>query len=227
MPSKDQAMLYRYTGIAELADWLFTGTLRFTDPRTWSDPFEVYSARPRPLDDAARKQPRGELCMYVKSFCRASSSEAMWKMYSPGGHGVRIAIDRKALGKELHDLAERIQCEVKLKDVAYKPGHMLAKAKHPVSAQAMLKEAFQKRTSFSHEHETRVVIVQKHRGERVPPEHWSYEISPGVIRSIYVDPRGPESLVSLCKLLAREHGLKAVTVKKSALYETPDHRKDK
>jgi hypothetical protein len=214
--------LYRYMGLPELVDWLYSGQLRFADPRSWDDPFEVYPAISR---QAQAQQPaRSSHCLYVKSFSRSASSEALWHIYSPHRTGVRVTVERRGLQQAATTLAERHDAEARLAPVRYKAGYEIEKdLEGQLTAEEFFQSAFLKRRSFQHEQEVRLVIAQPVTC-RMPPRHRRYPVDIGVIRSIYVDPRATERTLDRCRRIAKDAGLRGIRVDRSALFEAPLHR---
>src|SRR5574343_340232 len=81
--------LYRIMSFDRAAAILSTGKLYFSHPSVWDDPFERAIIHPLSKD------------VFAQCWCRTAISDAMWRIYSPHGLGVRVATTRERLQRAL------------------------------------------------------------------------------------------------------------------------------
>jgi hypothetical protein len=190
---ESQKYLYRIIRFEHLIRLFKDKELYLTHPSAWEDPYET------------KFNHKSFSFLAAQCWCRHAVSDAMWRIYSPNKLGVRIRTERYEL-KEAMERAWRKQCRYswKLGDVLYKPQSEIDrrmedlreefKKKHdPYKAIAPL---LWKRLAFIHEAETRLIVYDSK--EQEPVTSMAVPIDPhSLIKSVLVDPRAPNEILSL------------------------------
>lgn len=77
--TKGRGLLYRIMDFHRIVQIFERRELYFAHPSTWDDPYEKFIKHPQ------------SHALFAQCWTRASSSDAMWRIYSPNGLGVRIS----------------------------------------------------------------------------------------------------------------------------------------
>lgn len=202
------------------------GTLHFSHPSTWEDPYET------------RVKHEYDHALFAQCWSKEWSSDAMWRIYSPDKLGVRLRTTRTALLAAMEEYAENNQeFSPRLRDVTYLPPSSYKKRIEDLEA-IMAAEIFCnsstaadilciKRNAFIHENEVRAIFHHK-KAER-PVAGKSVKIEPikikvgnlKLINGVMFDPRTPDVLCDAMKLyLVKELKFKG-KIEKSKLYTVP------
>lgn len=211
--------LYRIVSFDRAADILTTRKMYFAHPSTRDDPYE------RILKHERAK------AIFAQCWCRKALSDAMWRIYSPAGLGVRIGTTRQRLHRALTSLKETQGINFRIQNVEYlfqeELDDELRKARDELAERYSFTNAteplFYKRKAFDHEREARVVIYHKDWLETESMKGATLEIEPfEVITSIWIDPRAPDAVVNAYKYYLKEKLKFPGTVEKSRLYLVPN-----
>lgn len=213
---QEKGYIYRFVEFHRAAEIFEKRSLFFARPSLWHDPYEVRI-----------KHPRAE-ALFAQCWCQTAMTEAMWRIYSPHGTGVRMRTTKAKLAAAMRAWTKANKYGYLEGGVAYKePGDIArfykdigAELRAGYSVKRAAEALFVKRESFSHENEWRSIIYCKDgpadtKGLEVP-------IDPhALINGIVLDPRAPMQLVDALALYFKEKlGYKG-TVKASALYKPP------
>ena len=191
----------------------------FAHPSAWDDPYE-----------RVLKHDRAS-AIFAQCWCRKALSDAMWRIYSPHGLGVRIGTTRQRLHAALTAEKERRRITFKIQNVEYLFQEALdaelQKAKANLTANYTFSNAveplFLKRKAFDHERETRAVIFDSSCLNSDPCKGVTIDIDPfDVITSIWIDPRAPQAYVDAYKYYLKRKLKFPGTVEKSRLYLVPN-----
>jgi len=211
--------LYRIVSFDRAAEIITGGRLYFAHPSTWDDPYEKVLKHER-----AR-------AIFAQCWCRKALSDAMWRIYSPYGLGVRIGTTRQRIqrvltaAKNSHQFSFRIQnveylsqvdlqAELKTTRTDLAENYSFNNATEPL---------FLKRRAFDHEQEVRVVVYDASCLDGDPCKGISIKIDPfQLLRSIWIDPRAPNEVVKAYRYYLKEKLGFPGTVEKSGLYAVPD-----
>jgi hypothetical protein len=181
---------------------------------------------------------------YAQSWTTLEESDALWRIYSPDGMGVRISVNLDNLLSEV----KRNDLDISHGNVIYclpeDAQEQIAFIKHESLDAFYSKCCLHKRPEFMHEKEYRLLIRTPldttltfedenydteledktiARFESYPHEPIKYyEFNPSLIGDVTLDPRAPDWFITtirnLCSSIEETRG---VTVKKSDLYNQP------
>lgn len=214
---KSDQFLYRIIRFERLVQMLQTDRWHFAHPSAWEDPYETHITNS--LSNT----------MFAQCWCRKGVSDAMWRIYSPDKLGVRIRTTEKKLIVALGEATKKQDMGFRTAKVKYlNPLEYLVHARRIrdglktkatfVRASAQL---FFKRTAFSHEAETRVVVFDPTQPADADVGGIAIELNTRqLIDSVLVDPRAPEEFVAAYKHYLQEHLKFLGSVKKSQLYQS-------
>ena len=188
----------------------------FARPSLWDDPYEVRLRHKR--SDA----------LFAQCWCQTAMSDAMWRIYSPGGLGVRVGTTKKKLLAAVDAWTRANGYNHREGEVEYFSTSDLNR--RSLSLQKDLQKQydpyraadslFGKREAFAHEDEWRAVIYRK--GEDESAKGLSVPVKPHeLINSLLLDPRAPKEVVDALAFFLRERLKFAGKVRPSALYKTP------
>ena len=218
-PVKDS--LYRILPFHRLVQILKTGRWYFAHPSEWEDPYEV------------RRTTKLSPYLFSQCWCRTAVSDAMWRIYSNDGLGVRIRVSQAKLQARLEESAESSGFKFLIRKVKYiKQTELTAleaawtqSTKEPSFAEGTT-HLFRKRLPFDHEAETRVVILDKRHSTANGPKGYPVHLEPTpLIESIFLDPRAPTELTDALRHYLKNKMLFPGHVAKSSLYKL-DTRKE-
>lgn len=218
MKESARGSLYRIVRFHHAVE-ILNGSLHFSHPSKWDDPYETRVKHSR------------DYAMFAQCWGKKSMSDAMWRIYSPDHLGVRIKTTRTKLTDVMKDFVRQNKgYKLRLADVVYEKTPAVRKKTREIVA--ALNEGWQpklaadllfhKREAFDHEKEVRALLFcptidqsQKDIGLKVQVDGHR------LIESIYLDPRAPEPLAD-----ALTHYFKEVLkfegeVQKSELYAKP------
>ncbi|WP_323165953.1 DUF2971 domain-containing protein [Pseudomonas bubulae] len=211
--------LYRIMDFDRVVQIFEKKELYFGKPIIWDDPYESI------LSHAKSDH------IYSQCWSFSGVSDAMWRIYSKNGMGVRISTTFEKLDSLLKTPQDDGAFMYRLRPVKYvSPIEIRQEAievahcsKINLDLARVVDLLYMKRSAFSHEEELRATIF-------FPGEEDSYD-APGVtipidpndfIENILLDPRAPEELIK-----SFEHYFRNVlgyknTIKRSELYKAPD-----
>ncbi len=211
--------LYRILSFDRAAEIISTRKLYFAHPSTWEDPYE------RVLKyEAAR-------AIFAQCWCRKAVSDAMWRIYSPNGLGVRIATTRQRVQRSLAEVRKTREINYAILNIEYltqdETDARFIKARNQLRADCSVESAIEplsfKRLAFDHEREARVVIYDGSLIKGKPKKGILVDVDPfKLITSIWIDPRAPDEYVKAYKFCLKEKLGFPGTVAKSRLYDVPD-----
>jgi hypothetical protein len=211
--------LYRIVSFDRAAEIITGRRLYFAHPSTWDDPYEKILKHER-----AR-------AIFAQCWCRKALSDAMWRIYSPAGLGVRIGTTRQRLNRTLTAAKANHNFNFRVQNVEYlSQGELdaeLRRAKRDLAKEYTFENAteplFLKRLAFDHEQEARVVVYDAQYLKGDPSKGLSIEVDPfELLRSIWIDPRAPDEVVKAYRYYLKEKLGFPGTVEKSGLYAVPD-----
>lgn len=219
MNTSKTSNLYRIVSFDRAVDIIKNKRLYFAHPSTWDDPYEQV------LHHDQFK------AIFAQCWCRKALSDAMWRIYSPNGLGVRIATTRQRLTQALQLAKKDKIFSFTIQNVEYlfqeELDFELGKARDRLAAARTFGNAtaplFLKRKAFDHEREARVVIHDPAANKVPEMKGITVAIDPfEVITSIWIDPRAPDSIVEAYKFYLEEKLDFPGTVEKSRLYLVPN-----
>ena len=217
--SKARGKLYRIMDFERVVQIFKDESLFFAHPSKWRDPYEV------------RLQHAKSRAIFAQCWCQSGISEAMWRIYSPHGLGVRIATTKEKLEAAAETWAHSKGFHWKGKKVEYEEQATLSARLKEIRDDLATKfvtdraadALFLKREAFGHEDEWRGVIVcndlspkgKARPGIAVPVDPHD------LIDSILLDPGAPAELAdALGHYFTSKLGY-GKPVKPSVLYKVP------
>jgi hypothetical protein len=214
--SRERGYLYRVMDFHRVVQIFRKGELHFAHPNTWDDPYEKFIKHPR------------SHALFAQCWTRAYASDAMWRIYSPHGLGVRISTSEARLNAFGQEFAKKHKYTWRSDEVQYytlpsfrnKAQELAADLNENFSMERAADALYMKRDAFSHEDEWRATLYcpdqsETKSGIKVPVD--AHEL----IRNILLDPRAPGELVDAFTVYFRkELGFKGL-VKRSELYASP------
>lgn len=216
--SKARGKLYRIMDFHRAVQIFETRSLFFAHPSAWEDPYEV------------RLQHKKSDAIFAQCWCQSGISDAMWRIYSPHGIGVRISTTQEKLEEQGKVWAESQGFHWRGEEVEYEEQRKLKDRldaiKRDLSADFQIERAadalFLKRESFEHEDEWRAVITCAGGKKRAQRKGIVVPVDPhALIDNILLDPRAPEELTdALGHYFTAKLGYAGV-VKRSVLYKVP------
>lgn len=210
--------LYRILDFTRVVQIFEKGELYFANPGVWDDPYEK------------RIKHSKNHAVFAQCWSSAPISDAMWRIYSQNGMGVRISTTRSKLESVLNTSAKLKKYSSRVAKVRYQSTAMLAGKIKDIAAD--LNEEFKisravdalyiKRLAFNHEKEWRAILFskdaqpsQEHAGFTVPVDPHDF------VNNILLDPRAPEELVNAFKFYFKGKLLFKRPVRRSVLYKSP------
>jgi hypothetical protein len=196
--------------------------MHFAHPSSWDDPYERVVLHER------------STAIFAQCWSHKAISDAMWRIYSPHAHGVRLGTTRHLLEQALSEAEkENDKLRFKIKKVEYlyqkaldsKLDEVCASLKESYTFSNAIQPLFLKRQAFEHEKETRVVVYNPAFLKSPGAKGITIKIDPfKLIRSIWIDPRAPDSIVEAYKYYLKDKLGFPGNVQKSQLYVAPDQR---
>jgi hypothetical protein len=213
---RDKGYIYRFVEFHRAVEIFENGAVFFARPSLWHDPYEV------------RIQHKRSAALFAQCWCQTAMTEAMWRIYSPHGTGVRIRTTKERFSAAVGAWAKRKRHGWRDGEVEYMEPGPLARYYKELEAQLKAKfdvrraadALFVKREAFRHENEWRAVIDCKDAdpqaaGIAVPVD------AHALIDAIALDPRAPRQLVEALGAHFKDKLGFAGDVKPSALYKPP------
>ncbi|MHC8326021.1 DUF2971 domain-containing protein [Pseudomonas sp. LB1P83] len=213
------ARLYRILDFTKVVQIFEKKELYFANPGSWEDPYENHIKHSK------------NHAVFAQCWSRTPISDAMWRIYSQNGMGVRISTTVLKLRAALKDAAKDKNYRFRVDKVEYKSqADLLIEVK---SIAADLNESFFinraidalyiKRDAFEHEDEWRATLYSKSEVSSKDQKGFTIPVEPhALIDRILLDPRAPEELIQAFKFYFKSYFNYKGTVQRSALYRSPD-----
>jgi hypothetical protein len=211
--------LYRIMDFSRVVQIFDREEIYFAKPSSWDDPYEQQIKHAK--DHAVFAQCWGE----------NPTSDAMWRIYSQHGTGVRISTTVGKLEDVMANACREHGYKKRLKPVRYCKQAEISK--HAKDIAFELKDFFNisratdilyfKRDAFIHETEWRATLFTQEQSSKVLKNGVSIKVNPHeFIDRILLDPRAPEELIKAFRFYFKEKlGFKG-SVSRSALYKAPE-----
>lgn len=213
---KDHGFVYRIMDFHRVVEIFERKELYFAHPSTWEDPYEKFIQHPR------------SHALFAQCWTRAFSSDAMWRIYSPHGLGVRISTTEQKLNDAGRAFAQKQKFKWRSKDVDYynfedfkaKTQQLATDLKTRFTVARAADALYMKRDAFEHEREWRATIYcpaakDQKKGIALPVDPHN------LIRNILLDPRAPKELVDAFTHYFKDKLEFKGLIKRSGLYASP------
>ncbi len=229
-PAKRKASVFRIISLERFFQ-LFTKRQNvLVKPQKWEDPFENFI-----LNWGASRAEKGKVArptVYGQCWTLGKASDAMWRIYSPTSHAVRL---RSTVSKIVESLARASKPtqEAFVGRVKYPyENRLLERANAAIRSMKNGKASMRtcaetlllKRSMFTHEQEVRLLLLSPDDGKD-GRDLYHYEIDPhDMIDQVMLDPR-----ISKAYAAALRYGIQKQTSFKgeilhSMIYAPPDER---
>ncbi|SDS18697.1 Protein of unknown function [Halopseudomonas litoralis] len=220
MASKSrQKNLYRIMDFSRVVQIFEKEEIYFAKPSTWDDPYEQ---RIRHAKDHA---------VFAQCWGERPISDAMWRIYSQNGMGVRISTTVDKLTGVMKVACKAHGYKRRLAKVEYKTQREIDEITRGIAAE--LRDAFDigratdalynKRDAFSHEAEWRATLFTPEASRDVEKKGVSVRLDPhDFIDRILLDPRAPEELVKAFRFYFKNKLNFKGRIGRSVLYKAPN-----
>jgi Protein of unknown function (DUF2971) len=218
--------IYRIISIQRLEELFETGENILVKTYKWEDPFENFILRSKV------KLPSGEIVqynyhnwLYGQCWSFHEASDAMWRIYSPKGDGVRIRTTVRKLHQSLFSSQKTLQeAKCAIGKVCYLNQNKMAIYANEIfddygiTVENLFNSLLVKRTAFKHENEIRLLYCAIDEDEN-KSDKFSYKVEPqSLITQIMLDPRyDPEKAEELKKCIKCKTNFSG-NIKRSLLY---------
>jgi len=210
--------LYRILDFARVVQIFERGELYFAKPSTWEDPYEQ------------RIKHSKDHALFAQCWSELGISDAMWRIYSQNGMGVRISTTTEKLVGVMKAACKEKGYKYRVKEVEYKSQSAINVEAKKIAAD--LRGAFNvsraadmlylKRDAFRHENEWRATFLALSEDRASDKKGLAIKIDPhGFIDRILLDPRAPDELVSAFKYYFKSKIKFRGEVARSVLYKSP------
>ncbi|WPH22339.1 DUF2971 domain-containing protein [Variovorax paradoxus] len=216
METSTKENLYRILPFDRAVE-ILKGSLYFSHPSTWDDPFETIVDH-----DKAH-------AMFAQCWCMNGVSDAMWRIYSPTTLGVRIRTTRKKLDAAMKS-GLKPGYKKRIRKVEYETTAAVKTRAEQIAKELNLafdpKKAadlfYMKRSAFEHEQEVRALLYCEDAPADQPKKGWAIQVNGHeLVESIVLDPRVPDHFSAAMRMyLKSKIGFKG-PVQKSVLYTKP------
>lgn len=215
---REPRKLYRIMDFTKVVRIFESKTLYFANPRVWDDPYEQMLKHP--MDHA----------IFAQCWGRVSISDAMWRIYSANGMGVRISTTPAKLRETISGSTKRLGLKYRLKPVEYITKLNLGKEARNIEADLKknytvsraVDMLYMKRDSFRHETKWRATLYSASEDREISKSGLSIPVDPHfLINDILLDPRAPEELIEAFKFYFERKLKFQGGVSRSALYKIP------
>lgn len=209
--------VYRFVRIARLYELFQRKQNVLVSPDKWDDPFENFILQ-------SKRIPRRS--WFGQCWTRHRASDAMWRIYSPDSHGVRI---RASPSRLVEGLTKSLQPGSRgfIGAVQYLPEKRLMRFAQAALAPGKLDDAVEaaktllvKRPAFRHEAEVRVLLMNPDAPSN--QKLAQYPVDPHeLIDQLMLDPRLSKAEFRTLKHEIRQRTGFTGTIKRSLLYAPP------
>lgn len=211
--------LYRILDFTKVVQIFEKKELYFANPSSWEDPYERHIKHSK------------NHAIFAQCWSRIPISDAMWRIYSQNGMGVRISTTNVKLAAVLKAAAQKKEYRYRVARVKYKSQADLVVETKKIAAD--LNESFDisraidalymKREAFDHEREWRATLFSKSENAAKDQKGFTVPVDPHqFIDRILLDPRAPDELVRAFKFFFETHLQYKRSVKRSVLYQSPE-----
>jgi hypothetical protein len=220
--AKKSVRLYRIMDFTRVVQIFERRELYFAHPTTWDDPYEM------------RLNHKHSHLLFAQCWCQLAVSDAMWRIYSPNGMGVRISTTKAKLRAAVKAWAAPKGYKWRGEEVEYMSQSALEKSVRAIkddlvesfSISRAADTLYLKRNAFAHESEWRATIYCPDDGNedlQVPPSPGlAMPVDPNaLIDRILLDPRAPSELVNAFQFFFKEKLKFPGEVTRSVLYKSP------
>jgi hypothetical protein len=227
MENKDLGSnIYRVMGLDRFYELFENKQNVLVRPSKWEDPFENF------ILNAPARLPDGTIVsfgfnndFYGQCWTKLTSSDALWRIFSPDKTGVRVRTTAQRLLATLQaGLGEWANEQAYIGKVLYLSNKKLVTFGNEVfrtglNSRALAETLLIKRVAFRHEREVRLLYLERDKTEK---DIYAYPVDPhALIDQVMLDPRLPREVANFSKdEIRRRTGFKG-SILHSQLYAPP------
>lgn len=219
--------VYRIVSKERLFEIFTTNENVLVRPSKWDDSFENFILRSKGrLKDGTIVDFGFNKDFYGQCWTLHSASDAMWRIYSPDGDGVRIRTTIRRLDNSLScNLGEWAHVQCFIGKVDYLGQHKILEFAKKVflnglDPHTLARTLLVKRWAFKHEREVRLLYFEK--GKTPDSDLFRYKVDPHVlIEQIMIDSRLTKKQADSLKQEIRKRTGYEGEIKRSLLYAPP------
>lgn len=215
---KKTTNLYRIMEFTRVVQLFKNKELYFANPSTWDDPYEQLIKHSK------------DHALFGQCWSRTHSSDALWRIYSKDGMGVRISTTEEKFKEVIRAGIEGKGYNYRLREVEYisqidlnrRAAHVAASLNSLFIIGEAVDMLYVKREAFEHENEWRATLfcpsearADGKKGITIPVDPHSF------IRSILLDPRAPDEVVDAFRYYFKKKLRFEGVVARSVLYRKP------
>lgn len=215
---KEITNLYRIMDFSRVVQLFEKKELYFANPSTWDDPYEQLIKHSK------------DHALFGQCWSRTYNSDALWRIYSKDGMGVRISTTEEKLRQVIKSGIKGKGYNYRLREVEYVSQVRLNKKARSVAARLqdlfVIGEAvdmlYVKREAFQHEDEWRATLYCPSEARADGKKGITIPVDPHrFIKSILFDPRASDEIVNAFAFYFKTKlGFKG-RVARSVLYKKP------
>ncbi len=227
-PTDRSRYIYRIMSMKRLEELFVKRQNVLVRPSLWEDPFENFILNsPARMPDGTTVTFGFNNDFFGQCWTLKSTSDAMWRIYSPKKDAVRVRTTIRKLADSLSTgLADWAHQQVHIGKVQYLKDVELIDFgnevfTHGLQADALARTLLVKRKAFLHEKEVRLLYFEKDPNPQ--SDLYAYSIDPhALIDQIMIDPRVPlDRVENFKKQIRKKTGFTGKLVR-SLLYAPPD-----
>lgn len=210
--------LYRIIDFTRVVQIFEKRELHFASPKMWEDPYEQRVSHGK------------SHALFAQCWCQLGISDAMWRIYSQGGMGVRISTTPAKLRDQVRSSVKAAGYKWRGRAVTYMSQAELNKNAAEIAADLRANFTigraadllFMKRDAFRHESEWRAMVYCPDQSAVESKSGLSIPVDPhALIDRILLDPRAPGELVDAFKFYFEKKLKFKGEVVRSVLYKSP------
>lgn len=210
--------LYRILDFSHVVQIFEKGELYFANPSSWDDPYETLFKHSK------------DHALFAQCWSHTGTSDAMWRIYSKNGMGVRISTTEEKLKVVMRAATKANGYKYRLKEVSYCSQKDLelraAKVASNLSKVFAISEVvdmlYLKRLAFNHEGEWRATLFCPSEPRLSRKKGLVIKVDPHyLIDRILLDPRAPAELVEAFKFYFKSKLGFSGVITRCALYKIP------
>lgn len=211
--------LYRILDFTRVVQIFEKKELYFANPESWDDPYEK------------RIKHSKSRAVFAQCWSSAPISDAMWRIYSQNGMGVRISTTNNKLSSVLKSSAKQKNYQFRVASVRYESLDELNAEANKIGEDLnenfrisrAIDALYMKRQAFDHEKEWRAILYSKSAKPSQELKAFTVPVEPhNFIDRILLDPRAPDELVRAFKFFFQKNLGFEGNVQRSALYKSPE-----
>lgn len=222
--------IYRVFSIERLLEIFTSKALVLVKPSKWDDPFENFILKSKmEFVDGEQADIAFANQIFGQCWSLLSESDAMWRIYSPDKHGVKVKTTPRKLRDALASQVEHPSLSAFIGRVRYESGQYLREMVNDrvrmqnkifdTSGRGHAETLLFKREEFSHEREVRIVYSGSERDAQ--RDIFPFRIDPfSLIEEIVFDPRMDRNLAAIYESHFLGSGFSG-PVSRSQMYDLP------